>query len=83
MQIEQQNFLPVYGKETFLRPSFFTFSTHAIIWWGSSSEVSSSKYDDIRMETVKNNNGEDFVAVQGIYREKTSTFQDVCIYYEK
>ena len=48
--------------------------------FGRSSEVSLSKYDDIRMETFKYNNVEYCVSVQGIYRTKTGTFQDICIY---
>ena len=50
---------------------------------GRSSEVLLSKYDDVRMETVKGTNREYCVAVQGIDRIKTGTFQDVCIYPEK
>ena len=64
-----------------MEPIFFTFSTHAMV--GRWSEVSLSKYDNIIMETVKDNNGEYFVAVQGIDRTKTGTFQDICIYPER
>ena len=50
---------------------------------GRSSEVSLSKYEDIIMESFKENNGEYFVAFQGIEQTKTSTFQDICIYLER
>ena len=49
---------------------------------GRFSEVYLSKYDDIIMETVKDNNGEYFVAVQGIDWKKTGAFQEICIYPE-
>ena len=48
--------------------------------FGRSSEVSLSKYDDIRMETVKYNNRDHCVAVQCIDQTKTGTFQEICIY---
>ena len=35
------------------------------------------------METVKENNGEYCVAVQGTKQTKTGTFQDICIYPER
>ena len=46
---------------------------------GRSSEASLSKYDDIRMETVKENNIEYCDSVQGIDRTKSGTFQEICI----
>ena len=50
---------------------------------GSSSEILLSKYDDIIMETIKDNNGEYFFAVQGIDRTKTDNFQEICSYPER
>ena len=50
---------------------------------GRPSEVLLSIYDDIRMETFKDNNGEYCVAVQGIYQTQTGTFQYICIYLER
>ena len=50
---------------------------------GRSSEVLLSKYYYIRMETVKDNNREYFIAVQGIDQTKTGTFQDICIYHKR
>ena len=47
---------------------------------GRLSEVSLSKYDDIRMETVRDNTREYCVTVKGIDRTKTGTFQEICIY---
>ena len=35
------------------------------------------------METVKDNNGEYCVAVQGIDQTKPGTFQEICIYPER
>ena len=35
------------------------------------------------METVKYNNGEYYVAVQGIDQTKTGTFQEICTYTER
>ena len=48
-----------------------------------SSEVLLSKYDDIIMETVKDNNREYWFAVQGIDQTKTGTFQEIWIYPER
>ena len=42
---------------------------------GRSSEVSLSKYDNIIIETVKDNNGQYCVVVQGIDRKKTVPFR--------
>ena len=50
---------------------------------GRSSEVLLSKYDYIVMETIRVNNREYFIAVQGIDQTKTGTFQDICIYHKR
>ena len=50
---------------------------------GRFSEVYLSKYDDIIMKTVKDNNGEYCVAGQGIDQTKTGAFQEICIYPER
>ena len=50
---------------------------------GRSSEVSLSKFSDTNMENVNDNNGYYDVAMQGIERTKTRTYQEVCIYPEK
>ena len=47
---------------------------------GRSGEVSLSRFSDIKMENVKDNNGCYDVAMQGIERTKTRTYQEVCIY---
>ena len=48
-----------------------------------SSEVSLSRFSDINMENAKDNNGCYGVAMQGIERTKTRTYQEVCIYPER
>ena len=73
----------IHGKENILEPSFFTFSTHVIIWWADQVKYHHQKYDDIIMETVKYKNGEYCVADQGIAKTKTSTFQEICIYTDR
>ena len=50
---------------------------------GRSSEVSLSRLSDINIENVKDNNRCYDVAMQGIERTKTRTYQEVCIYPEK
>ena len=50
---------------------------------GRSSEVSLSKFSDIKMENVNDNNGSYDVAMQGIEKTKTRTYQELCIYPEK
>ena len=47
---------------------------------GRSSEVSLSRFNDIKMENVKYNRGFYNVEMQGIDRSKTSTYQEICIY---
>ena len=46
---------------------------------GRSSEVSLSRFGDIKMENVKDNNGYYDVAMQGIDTTKTGTYQDIYI----
>ena len=48
---------------------------------GRSSEVLLSKYYGIRIESVKDNNGDYCVAVQVTDQTKTGTFQEICIYH--
>ena len=50
---------------------------------GRSSEASLSRLNDIKMKNVKDNNGTYNVAMQGIERSKTRTYQEVCIYPER
>ena len=50
---------------------------------GRSSEVSLSRFGNIKMEKVNDNNGSYDVDMQGIDRTKTRTYQEVCIYPEK
>ena len=50
---------------------------------GSSSELYLSIFDDIQMDTVHDNNGSYSVAVQGIDRSKTSTYQELCMYPDR
>ena len=50
---------------------------------GRSSEVSLSKFSDIKMQNVTDNNGSYDVARQGIDRTKTGKYQELCIYPEK
>ena len=45
-----------------------------------SSEVSLSRFNDIKMKNFKDNKGCWNVAIQGINRSKTSTYQELCIY---
>ena len=47
---------------------------------GRSIEVSLLRFNDINVENVKDNNRCYNVAVQGIDRDKTSTYQELCIY---
>ena len=48
-----------------------------------SSEVSLSKFSDIKMENVTDKNGSYDGAMQGTERTKTRTYHKVCIYPEK
>ena len=50
---------------------------------GRSSEVSLSRFGDIKMDNVNDNNGYYDVAMQVIDRTTTKTYQEVCIYPEK
>ena len=50
---------------------------------GRSSEVSLSKYMDITMENITDNNNTYTVAKQGIERTKTGKYQELCIYPER
>ena len=50
---------------------------------GRSIEVSLSKFSDIKMENVTDNNGSYDVAMQVIERKKTGTYQEVRIYTGK
>ena len=50
---------------------------------GRSSEVSLSKFSDIKMQNVTDNNGSYDVARQGIDRTKTGKYQELCIYPER
>ena len=50
---------------------------------GRSSEVSLSRFSDINMENVKDDNGCYDVAMQGIEITKTRTYQEVCIYPDR
>ena len=50
---------------------------------GRTSEVSLSKFSNIKMENVTDNNGSYDFAMQVIVRTKTRTYQEVCIYHEK
>ena len=50
---------------------------------GRSSEVSLSKFSDIKMQNVTDNNRSYDVARQGIDRTKTGKYQELCIYPEK
>ena len=47
---------------------------------GSSSEVSLSIFNDIKMESVKDKSGCYNVVIQVINRAKTITYQEICIY---
>ena len=47
-----------------------------------SSGVSLSRFNDIKVEFVKDNSGCYNVAIHGIGRAKTSTYQGLCIYTE-
>ena len=49
---------------------------------GRSSEVSLSRFSDIKMENVIHNNGCYDVAMKGIEITNTITYQEVCIYPE-
>ena len=50
---------------------------------GRSSEVSLSRFSDIKTENVKDNNGCYDVAMQVIDRTNTRTYKGVCIYPER
>ena len=50
---------------------------------GRSSEVSLSRFGDIKMENVNDNNRSYGVAIQGNKTTTTKTYQEVCIYPEK
>ena len=50
---------------------------------GRSSELSLSRFSDIKMENVKDNNGHYYLEMQGIEIKKTRTYQEVCIYPER
>ena len=50
---------------------------------GSSSEVSLSRFSDIKMENVKDNKGCYDVEVKLIERSNTRTYEEVCIYPER
>ena len=47
---------------------------------GSSSEVSLSIFEDIRMDNVKDSNIRYSLSFQEIDRSKTSNYQELCIY---
>ena len=46
---------------------------------GRPSEVFLSRFDEIMMETVRNNNETDSVVVQGINHPKTRIYKEICI----
>ena len=50
---------------------------------GRSSEVSLSRFSDIKTENIKDNNGCYDVKMQGIERTNTRTYQEVCIYPDR
>ena len=50
---------------------------------GRSSEVSISRFSDIKMENIKDNNGCYNVAIQVIDRDKTIIYQELCIYPDR
>ena len=50
---------------------------------GRSSEVPPSKYMDITMEKITDNNNTYTVAKQGTERTKTGKYQELCIYPER
>ena len=67
-----------YSGSKFLH--LFNSCYHMVV---RSSDVSLSRFSDIKMENVKDNNGCYDVAMQGIGRTNTITYQEVCIYPER
>ena len=78
-----QSVMSVYGKANLLDPVSSTSVNACYHMVGRSSEVSLSKFSNIKMQNVTDNNGSYDVARQGIDRTKTGKYQELFIYPEK